>query len=118
MANKREIGQLYETKALSYFEENGFKYVTKNYYCPHGEIDLILHKNNVIYFIEVKYRSNLSYGSPREAINYKKMHRMKKTALYYIKEQCEGFVNFKIGFLGILRTEDGLTFDFIENIFS
>ncbi|GAB6109246.1 YraN family protein [Fusibacter bizertensis] len=118
MANKRAVGQFYEAIALSYFEQNGFEYVTKNYFCPYGEIDLVLNKNNVIYFIEVKYRSNLSYGSPRDAINHTKMQRMKKTALHYIKNQNMGYINFKIGFLGILKTGDTYTFDFIENIFS
>lgn len=118
MVNKRAVGQFYEAKALSYFEQNGFEYVTKNYFCPYGEVDLILNKNNVLHFIEVKYRSNLSYGSPRDAINRTKMLRMKKTALHYIKNRDEGYIHFKIGFLGILKTGDSLTFDFIENIFS
>jgi len=81
-------------------------------------MDLVVFKDDVIYFIEVKYRSNLSYGSPREAINHQKMQRMKKTALYYIKDECLGFKHFKIGFLGILKSGDQYEYDFIENIFS
>ncbi len=118
MMNKRLIGKAYEALALDYLVANNFDLVAKNYFCPYGEIDLVVCKDDVIYFIEVKYRSNLSYGSPRDAINYQKMQRMKKTAIYYIKDECSGFKHFKISFLGILKSGDQYVYDFIENIFS
>lgn len=118
MKNKRSIGKMYEELALKHLEDKGFILVDKNYFCPFGEIDLILSKKSILYFVEVKYRSSLAYGSPRQAINAKKMERMKKTALHYVKTQSNTFLKFNVSFLGILKVEENIEYDWIENIFS
>ncbi len=38
-------------------------------------------------FVEVKTRSNLSMGLPREYVNAVKQERIRKTALFYLSEK-------------------------------
>ena len=38
-------------------------------------------------FVEVKTRSNLSMGLPREYVNAAKQERIRKTALFYLSEK-------------------------------
>ena len=56
--NKREKGTVYENMAASYLEEKGYQILEKNFYSHFGEIDLIAKKEEVIIFVEVKYRKN------------------------------------------------------------
>ena len=52
--NKREIGSVYEQKAVEYLEEHGYIIVGQNYFCRYGEIDIIAKKDDVLVFVEVK----------------------------------------------------------------
>ena len=80
-------GQSGEQIACRYLENKGYVLRDSNYKKSTGEIDLILEKEEVIIFVEVKFRRNLDYGYPREAVNVSKQKRILKTALWYIKEK-------------------------------
>ncbi len=115
--NKRGMGQLYEDHAVEYLVKNDYKLICKNFYSPYGEVDLIMMKEDTLHFIEVKYRSNNHFGSPRAAITPIKMKRLKLTAIHYLKTQACGWVSFKVGFIGITRENDNLQIDYIENLY-
>ena len=118
MSNKRAIGSFYEAAAIRFFEAEAYQLIAKNQYTPFGEIDLILMKNNVLYFVEVKFRASDAYGTPRESINPRKITHMKRSAMHYLKENRSNYQAYKIAFMGITRENGTLNFDFIENIFS
>jgi putative endonuclease len=82
--NKRELGSNYELMAAEFLEGRGYVVLQKNFRCRIGEIDIIAKESGTICFIEVKYRKNINYGYPEEAItNYKKATIM-KVAGYYL----------------------------------
>ena len=66
--------------------------------CKQGEIDLIAKDKDEYGFIEVKTRSNLCYGKPREAVdNYKKNHIYKSTKYYlHINKMDTVLVRFDV----------------------
>lgn len=82
--NNRQIGASYEQKAAKYLMQNGYKILERNFRCRIGEIDLIGADGDYLCFIEVKYRSGISKGYPAEAITPGKIHRITKTAQYYM----------------------------------
>ena len=60
-------GEKGERLALEYLLKRGYTLRAKNYRVGHREIDLILEdREGVIVFVEVKARSSLRYGLPRE----------------------------------------------------
>lgn len=84
MYNKREVGTQKEELAIKYLEENGYQIIHKNFYCKTGEIDIIARDGKYFVFIEVKYRTSDKYGLPTEAVNYNKMRKITRTALFYM----------------------------------
>lgn len=56
--------------------QQGFELVDKNWKTKVCEIDLVLQKDNIIYFTEVKYRKSLVQGDGFEYITDQKLHRM------------------------------------------
>ncbi len=82
--NKKEIGKIGEDFALEYFIKEGFEICERNYKTHFGEIDLILRKENLLIFVEVKTRKSLEFGEPVEAINKKKQEKIKFIANYYL----------------------------------
>lgn len=82
--NKRETGAAYELKAEEYLLGNGYKILERNFRNRSGEIDLIAKKKGQIHFVEVKYRTTLTYGSPLEAVDFRKQNQIRKVAMYYL----------------------------------
>ena len=73
------MGKDYENKALHILNKQGFDLCCKNYRGSLGEIDLIVKKDNLVVFVEVKFRKNSNFGRAIEAVNIKKG---KKTYLF------------------------------------
>lgn len=90
MSNKSESsyerGQWAELVALDYLKKNGLELLEHNYHGPGGEIDLIMLEDNIIVFIEVRYRSNNKYVAAIESIDQKKCERIIKTSQRYLQK--------------------------------
>ena len=82
--NNKEKGDLGELIALKYLTKSGAEIIEKNYKIKTGDIDIIAKIDNELVFIEVKSRSNIRYGYPAEAVNYKKIKKISNVARYYI----------------------------------
>ena len=81
-----KLGAIGEEYASKFLLDNGYKIVTRNFKCKVGEIDIVaFDKTDKCYvFVEVKFRTTLKYGYPKEAIDYRKQNKIKKTATYYL----------------------------------
>ena len=82
----RTKGELGEALAAQYLEAQGWRMIARNYRCPWGEIDLICEKEQFLVFAEVKARTGVRYGLPREAVTLKKQERIKMTASLWLSE--------------------------------
>lgn len=77
MVNNRKKGGHFEQIAQNYLKDIGLKFICKNYYCEHGEIDLIFEdEEKNIRFIEVK-SSVYEMDSLEYLINDKKKKSIK-----------------------------------------
>jgi len=83
----RVKGQRAETKARHYLEDNGLQFVEKNYSCRQGEIDLIMLDNEVLVFVEVRFRYRTNYGHSVETVQPYKQRRIFRTALHYLQRK-------------------------------
>lgn len=82
--NKRQTGAAYELKAEEYLISMGYLVLERNFCNRMGEIDLIVKKDGVIRFVEVKYRTTHDFGHPLEAVGIKKQNQIRRVAMYYL----------------------------------
>ncbi|MFI5491072.1 YraN family protein [Actinoplanes sp. NPDC051859] len=80
----RAVGAYGERLAERHLSEQGLIVLARNWRCPDGEIDLILRDGDDIVFCEVKTRRSATYGTPTEAINRTKVHRLRKLAARWL----------------------------------
>lgn len=73
-----------ENLACAHLESSGLKLITRNYRCPQGEIDLIMHDGEVLVFVEVRYRHSNAFGSPAETVDRRKQERLRTAASHYL----------------------------------
>lgn len=84
MAQHNETGKQGEEEAVRYLREKGYEIMIRNYRYQHAEIDLIVKKGKLLVFVEVKTRTNLSFGNPEEFVSYTKARLVMKAAEQYI----------------------------------
>ena len=80
-----KIGHAIENSARLFLEQQGLQFITKNYHCRLGEIDLIMKDGNCWVFVEVRYRRNNHYGSSAETISRHKQAKIRTTAEIFLK---------------------------------
>lgn len=95
---KKEIGNIGEKISSIYLEEQGYLILKRNFRCRQGEIDIVAKDKDEFVFIEVKTRSSINYGIPREAVDgYKKKHILKATKYYLHKNNLYNeFIRFDV----------------------
>ena len=103
--NNIDNGRLGEEIALKYIISKGGTIVEKNYRTKMGEIDLIAKMNGELVFIEVKSRSNINYGYPCEAVNYKKKRKITNVAKYYILDNSLEDISVRFDVIEIYLTD-------------
>ena len=70
-----------EDLAVKFLKKIGYKIVAKNYKTQIGEVDIIARDGDTTVFIEVKTRTNNSFGYPFEAVHKVKRRQVKMSCL-------------------------------------
>lgn len=85
-----ELGRIGENIIADYITKLGYKVVERNFECNQGEIDIIAKDKEELVFIEVKTRTDISYGEASEAVtNTKKRHLINSIKYYIYKQKLE-----------------------------
>lgn len=77
------LGKEGEDRAAAYLTSRGYKIEARNFRTLFGEIDIVARDKNTLVFIEVKTRSDRSYGLPEDAITARKLQRLLKACAYF-----------------------------------
>ena len=78
-------GQAAEKQALHYLKQQGLILVTQNFRRRYGEIDLIMQDQDILVFVEVRYRRQSSYGSALDSVSYPKQTKLHRAAACYLQ---------------------------------
>jgi putative endonuclease len=86
MTLQKERGNFGEKIAHRYLQAKGLIFVTKNYHCRYGEVDLIFRSDTQIIFVEVKLRTGDEY-LPHESVNFIKQRKLILTAEDFLQRR-------------------------------
>ncbi|MDR6193397.1 YraN family protein [Siphonobacter sp. SORGH_AS_0500] len=101
-----QLGQKGEALAAQILQAKGYEIIHQNYRAGRAEIDLIARKDDWILFVEVKTRTNLSYGYPESFVSPKKIERIKKAADQFVYEtNWRGNIRFDVIAISMSRTK-------------
>ena len=90
-------GEQAEQIAYQYLIKQGLHFVAKNFSCPQGELDLIMHDKEILVIIEVRLRQSNKYGNAMESITQKKQSRIiMATQQYLYDNQINSAVRFDV----------------------
>ncbi|RJR31138.1 YraN family protein [Candidatus Parcubacteria bacterium] len=103
---KKMLGDRGQSIAKKYLQKRGYKIKAENYCIKGGELDIVASFLDRIIFVEVKTRTTSQFGSGEEAVNYKKIESLIRTARTFLHQNNLQNVNFQI---------DLITVDFSDN---
>lgn len=84
--SSKQIGNKAEDAASAWLIKQGFLVIERNWKVyQQCEIDIIALKNEVLFFVEVKYRKNSNYGDGLEYIDNKKLEQMELAAETFLE---------------------------------
>jgi putative endonuclease len=109
--NNRKVGETGEQIAVDYLIKNGFTILERNFRSGRfGEIDIIAEEDSCICFIEVKTRTSDTFGAPSEAVDHKKMQKIRSLAWIYLKQNRmeDRFMRFDVIEVIASRTKDSV----------
>ncbi len=82
----QKVGKWGESIAVEYLQERGYNLVDRNVRTPYGEIDIIVEKDGLTVFVEVKTRTSSSLGPPEISVTPRKQEHMRAAAEHYAQE--------------------------------
>ncbi|MEN9848598.1 MAG: hypothetical protein RL368_1338 [Pseudomonadota bacterium] len=113
---KQQRGAWGEAFACAYLEQQGLQLINRNYHSRYGEIDLIMQQQQILVFVEVRYRRSASHGSSAESVNFRKQQKIILTAQEYLQNLSEiPICRFDV--LAIMGTMQTATAEWIQDAF-
>lgn len=79
----RAKGNIAEDSACDYLTAHGYQIIERNFYAKTGEIDIIVSRDEVLHFVEVKSGNSFE---PVYNITPGKLRKIIKTAQFYMKK--------------------------------
>jgi putative endonuclease len=73
-------GRAGEDAAADVYRRRGFRVLARNWRCPIGELDLVLERDRLLVFCEVKTRTGASFGGGYEAVTWSKRRKLRSLA--------------------------------------
>jgi putative endonuclease len=83
---RRWFGTRSERAAARFLRRLGYRILTRNYMCPHGELDLISLDGRCIVFVEVRSTGSEDAERPAASVDETKQRRLTRLALYYLQQ--------------------------------
>jgi len=102
---RKQLGLRGENAACEFLVRNNMKIIDRNWRCSYGEADVIALDGKTLVFCEVKTRKNVNYGSPEEAITFKKLDRYLKLINVYRSRCAVRHSAIRFDFVGIFVDE-------------
>jgi putative endonuclease len=97
-----DFGELGERIAARWLERSGWRTVARRYRSGHRDIDLVMERNGVIAFVEVKARSGDAFGDPVEAVHRRKQRELSKSAQTWIDRHGRSGEEYRFDVVGVL----------------
>ncbi|MGW6445992.1 YraN family protein [Lentzea sp. NPDC055074] len=104
---QQEKGRRGEDLACRYLEGQGLVVLSRNWTCRDGELDVVAVEGDRLVVVEVKTRSGPAWGRPDEAVDQRKLSRLRRTALRWLASHHVGWCNVRVDLISVTWPASG-----------
>jgi len=90
------LGRCGEEHATRVLQARGWTVLARNYRFGRREVDLVVRRDDLVAFVEVKTRAGPGYGSPLEAVTRLKRREIEAVAAHFLL--CHGLTSVQVRF--------------------
>jgi putative endonuclease len=83
---RRVLGDAGEELVARWYADAGYRVLDRNWRCREGELDVVVAREGVLVFCEVKTRRTTAFGVPAEAVTLSKQRRLRTLAMRWLDE--------------------------------
>jgi len=114
--DNKTVGERGEKLAREHLQILGYTIIGKNYRTKWGEIDIIAKDKDIVVFVEVKTKTNNTYGEPWEMVNQWKIEQVKRMGEVWCRDfGWKGLIRMDV--VGIILGDgDEPKIDYYENV--
>ena len=81
---RQSLGVLGERVAARWFVARGYTVLARRFRSGHRDLDLVVARDGVVAFVEVKARRGDAYGGPLAAVHWKKRRELVRSARVWV----------------------------------
>src|SRR3954470_4452192 len=101
-AARQALGELGERIAERWLRERGWRVMQRRFRSGHRDIDLVVERDGVVAFVEVKARRGNGFGGPVEAVDWRKQRELGRSARVWIDRHGRSVEAYRFDVVGIL----------------
>jgi putative endonuclease len=105
--HNQALGAYGELLAARFLTRQGMVLLDQNWRCRQGEIDLVLRDGRTLVICEVKTRTSNDYGTPHEAIDRRKVERLRRLAACWLRAHSVHPEDIRLDLVAVLRPRTG-----------
>ena len=101
------LGRLGEEIARLYYLDRGWEVLAERWRIREGELDLVVRRHGTVAFVEVKTRRGDRWGTPAEAVDHRKLARMRRVARRWLAEARPVAARYRFDVAALVLRPDG-----------
>jgi putative endonuclease len=105
---RQGLGAAGEAAARRHLERLGYTFVTANWRCPSGELDLVMRDGQFLVFVEVKTRRGERLGAAEEGVSAAQAARLLQAAQLFLGDRPDlGSAVWRVDLVAITLDRSG-----------
>jgi putative endonuclease len=114
---RQRFGVRGEALAERYLASKGWRVLDRRFRSGHRDIDLIVERNGVVAFVEVKTRRSTDFGGAIGAVDWRKQRELIRSARVWIDREGRGGEDFRFDVVGVTIEGNRARIRHVENAF-
>jgi putative endonuclease len=114
---RQDLGLLGERIAARWLMREGWTVLAHRFRSGHRDIDLVVRRGNEVAFVEVKARRGERFGSPIEAVHFRKRRELGRSARVWVDRHGTPTLQYRFDVVGILLIGHSVRVRHIPNAF-
>jgi len=117
-AATQAFGEIGERVAERWLRRKGWRIMQRRFRNGHRDIDLVVERDGLVAFVEVKARKGLEFGLPVEAVNWRKQRELTRSAHVWIERHGRPDDAYRFDVIGVLMAGSTVRIRHVENAFA
>ncbi|HEX2780483.1 MAG TPA: YraN family protein, partial [Gemmatimonadaceae bacterium] len=114
----QELGALGERVAERWLRLHGWRVLYRRFRSGHRDVDLVMERDGVVAFVEVKTRRGAEFGGPVAAVGWRKQRELSRSALVWVDRHGAKGEEYRFDVVGVLVKGEAVRVRHVQNAFA